>query len=318
MKALSPVLLIIYNRPHETRRVLHQIRKAQPSQLFVVADGAKSQPQEDYALVTRARAVIDEVDWPCEVFTLFRSENLGLKRSVGEGIDWFFEQVDEGIILEDDCLPHEDFFSFCDELLLKYRDNKSVSVITGNNFQDGLWRGEGSYYFSCYPHVWGWATWKRSWKNYDPSIRFWPELRKSNRLRSLFSTYGAHKFWRSRLDAVYKGHFDSTWDYSWHASLWRLGGLTVTPNVNLVSNIGFSASATHSKNETSDLSRLDTHEIGAIVHPKSVNQNFDADQFTFRKVFGHDFHSRIGFFVRLYKAFVFVKARTFPSKGGRS
>jgi hypothetical protein len=97
-----------------------------------------------------------------------------------------------------------------------------------------------------------------------------------------------------------------------------LGGLTVTPNVNLVSNIGFSASATHSKNETSDLSRLDTHEIGAIVHPKSVNQNFDADQFTFRKVFGHDFHSRIGFFVRLYNALVFVKTITFPPKGGSS
>lgn len=318
MKVLSPVLLLIYNRPHETRRVLDQIRKAQPSQLFVVADGPKSQPQEDYALVTRARAVINEIDWPCEVFTLFRSENLGLKRSVGEGIDWFFEQVDEGIIIEDDCLPHEDFFSFCDELLLKYRDNESISVITGNNFQEGLWRGEGSYYFSCYPHVWGWATWKRSWKHYDPSIRFWPELRKSNRLRSLFSTYEAYIYWRRRLDAVYKGHFDSTWDYSWVASLWRLGGLTATPNVNLVSNIGFNASATHSKDETSDLSRLDTHEIGAIIHPKSVSQNFDADQFTFRKVFWTRFSLKDWLYVRLYNTLVFVKSRTFPFKGGSS
>jgi hypothetical protein len=285
MKTLSPVLLIVYNRPDKTKRVLEAIRNVEPAKLFIVADGPKVGSHGDEALVAETRAVFDSIDWECQVSNLYRSENLGLKRSVGEGISWFFDHVEEGIILEDDCIPHEDFFTYCDELLTMYRDKQEVSAITGNNFQEGRWRGNGSYYFSCYPHIWGWATWKRAWQHYDPSITFWPDLRESEKVRSLLISRQAYDFWLRLLDNVYEGKIESTWDYSWTASVWDLGGLTATPNVNLVSNIGFDSSATHTKNESSQLSELVTYALGDITHPESVKQDLDADRYAFRRVF---------------------------------
>ena len=279
----SPVLFLIYNRPDTTREVFSAIREAKPERLFIAGDGSKREVIGDSDMVAEARRVSDEVDWPCEVNTLFRSENVGLKRAVGEAVTWFFDHVEEGIILEDDCLPTSDFFTFCDELLNKYRNDERISAITGNNFQRGRWRGEDSYYFSAYAHVWGWATWRRAWHHYDSEIKFWPELRDSQQLQAILE-HGVHH-WRTVMDAVYDKQFESTWDYPWQASVWRTGGLTATPNSNLVTNIGFGSSSTHTSDPGSKLSRMEVNGLEQLTHPKDVVQNKKADKLTLKFVF---------------------------------
>lgn len=225
MKTASPVLLLVYNRPEVTRQVFNAIRRVQPRHLFIAADGPNPSRGEDEALVAEVRSVVSQVDWPCEVSTLFRERNLGLKTAVGEAITWFFANVEEGIILEDDCLPNEDFFTFCDALLERHRDNREVAVITGNNFQNGLWRGTSTYYYSSYPHVWGWATWRRSWTNYDPLITFWPRFGTSSSFRRIFPESRAYRYWKQILNRVHSGDFSSTWAIPWTASIWRSGGV---------------------------------------------------------------------------------------------
>ncbi len=289
MITTSPVLLLIYNRPEVTKRVFNAVRRVRPKQLFIAGDGPNHLYSDDGHLVSEARSTVNEVDWPCEVRTLFRSNNLGLKRAVGDAITWFFENVEEGIILEDDCLPHEDFFVFCDELLKHHRNDDNVAVITGNNFQNGKLRGEATYYYSCFPHVWGWATWRRSWSSYDASIAFWPSLRTSSNFRRIFPNSRTYKYWRHLLDSVFSGNFPTTWAAPWTASVWRNGGLTATPNVNLVSNIGFGPSSTHTTDADSGLSNIPTAGIGQLRHPLAIIQDMGADAYTFSRVYRQKF-----------------------------
>lgn len=285
MKTESPVLFLIYNRPSHTREVFREIRAARPNELYISGDGAKPDVPEDAILVAEARRIVDQIDWECDVRVLFRDENLGLKRAVGDGINWFFEHVEEGIILEDDCVPHQDFFRFCDDLLPRYRNDERVSVVTGNNFQSGKWRGESSYYFSHYAHVWGWATWRRAWKHYDPEINFWPEFKNSSKLSALLGKDDEYRYWKNILDSVYAKAFETTWDYPWQASIWQSGGLTATPNVNLVRNIGFGIFSTHTSNVDSKSSNITTNNLGPLIHPKRFLRDRKADALTFRTVF---------------------------------
>ena len=155
----TPVLFLIFNRPDTTEKVFDAIRAAKPLRLYVASDGPRANQSGEDQIVNKVREISTSVDWSCEVKTLFQKENLGCKKAVSKGITWFFEQEKQGIILEDDCLPHPDFFVFCENLLEHYADNKHVWAITGDNFQNGQKRGEGSYYFSRYNHVWGWASW---------------------------------------------------------------------------------------------------------------------------------------------------------------
>lgn len=175
-----PILFIIFNRPETTKAVFHEIRKNQPFQLFVAADGPRREIFEDIENCRKVREIIQLIDWECNVQTLFRDENLGCKIAVSSAIDWFFSQVDEGIILEDDCLPDQSFFPFCQELLEKYRYDAKIMMIGGSNFQFNKNKFEYSYYFSRYFHIWGWASWKRAWQFYDVEMKAWPEIdRKS-------------------------------------------------------------------------------------------------------------------------------------------
>jgi hypothetical protein len=279
------VLFLTFNRPETTEIVFEEIRRARPNRLYVASDGPRTSSSSDQELVDRTRKIATNVDWPCTVKTLFRQKNLGCKRAVGEAITWFFEHEPEGIILEDDCKPNQDFFRFCDSLLERYRDNQEVFAITGNNFQNGNIRNDASYYFSRYPHIWGWATWRRSWKFYDPEILFWPGLKKASYLTRLFSSRRIQKYWTIIFDNVYNGAHTTSWDYQWTASVFRQGGLTATPNVNLVTNIGFGVESTHTVNPSSYLSNIPTGVLGHIVHPTNVVVNEEADIFTFDNVF---------------------------------
>ena len=282
----SPVLLRIFRRPHTTRLVLDALREVKVSSLYVSADGPREGVVGEAQKVDETRRLIDSIDWECEVHTRFSDSNEGGPQNGFNSISWFFENEESGIILEDDCLPVRDFFRFCDEMLERYRNDPQVMCITGNNFQKGVQRGKGSYYFSKYNHVWGWASWRNCWLNTDLDLVFWPVLKASTSWKNFFPDDVERKYWENIFEQQYLKKIRH-WDYAWTAALWNNQGMTVTPNVNLVTNIGFGQDALNCHDESSDAAFLPVGEIGhTIYHPalKSVDQL--ADRFVFDKHFG--------------------------------
>lgn len=281
----TAVLLLVFNRPDTTKEVFEAIRQARPPRLYVSGDGPRVNRAGESDRVARSREIATAVDWPCELKTHFGEVNLGCKKAVSGGIDWFFKNEERGIILEDDCLPNADFFRFCEELLGHYSNDERVSVITGDNFQDGQQRGEGSYYFSKYNHCWGWASWRRAWQHYQGDLPFWPTWSRSSEWRKVNPDTVERQYWARIFEAVRDGRIDS-WAYPWLASVWFQGGLTVTPNVNLVSNIGFGSDSTHTSNTKSPLSNRLTQKLGILVHTKYIVQDVVADRYVFDFYFG--------------------------------
>jgi hypothetical protein len=279
----TPILFLIYKRPDTTARVFKTIRNIKPKNLFVAADGPISENPEEKERCEAARNVITNVDWDCDIQKLLREKNLGCKFAVSSAITWFFENAEEGIILEDDCLPDPSFFWFCQELLKYYRNDKRISMISGNNFQNGITRGNGSYYFSKHPHIWGWATWRRAWDKYDVNMNTYPLFAKTDQLANVFANTDEQRYWYRLLDKTFRGEID-TWDYQWFYTVWQQNGLSIIPNMNLVSNIGYGHQATRTKRDKDGLANLKTQRLEEIIHPKSVVANKDAD--------GYDFISR--------------------------
>ncbi len=275
-----PVLFLVFNRPSATRKVFETIRSAKPRKLYVAADGPRKDKDGESERSAAVRKIATNVDWDCDVKTLFREENLGCKAAVSGAITWFFQNEAEGIILEDDCVPNRTFFTFCEELLERYRDNDQIAMISGNNFQSGNNRTEHSYYFSRYTHIWGWATWRRSWQYWDGKLSTWPEMKKNGMLRKISEGNKAlEKYWSSIFDYYYDGKID-TWDYPWLYSCWLNGKLSILPSVNLVSNIGFGEGATHTK-ITDVASNISREEMGdPLIHPYSIVRHKEADNYT--------------------------------------
>ncbi|MBY5267709.1 glycosyltransferase family 2 protein [Spiribacter salinus] len=281
----TAVLFLVFNRPDTTAQVFEAIRQAKPPRLYVSADSPREGRAGEAERVAKVREIATAVDWPCELRTLFREENLGCKYAVSNAITWFFEQEEQGVILEDDCLPHPDFFTFCETLLNRYVADERVSVITGNNFQQGQHRGEASYYFSKYNHCWGWASWRRAWQHYQGDLPFWPTWSASGAWARHTPDKVERRYWEKIFDRVRAGQIDS-WAYPWTASVWCHGGLTATPNVNLVSNIGFGEDSTHTSSANSPLANLPVGVIGNFTHPQRIEQDNDADRFVADQVFG--------------------------------
>lgn len=276
----TAVLFLVFNRLDTTKQVFEAIRQAKPPQLYVAADGPRADRSGEDKKVRDVRDyVLGSIDWDCEVKTLFRHKNLGCKIAISSAIDWFFENEKEGIILEDDCLPHPSFFRFCEELLDKYREDERISMISGNNFQFGKKRTEYSYYFSRYPHIWGWASWRRAWKNYDVKMEKWPEIRKGNWLLDYLGNQRHFIYWTEIFDTVFSEQID-TWDYQWTFTCWTQNALNIIPNVNLVSNIGFGVDSTHTK-EKNIFSEMDTEPISyPLSHFPFIIRDYIADDFT--------------------------------------
>jgi len=273
----TAVLFLVFNRPDTTKQVFEAIRKAKPPRLYVAADGPRGNKFGEAELVKEVRTIVAEVDWPCKVKMLFREKNLGCKKAVSSAITWFFEQEEQGIILEDDCLPHLDFFFFCENLLNRHFSDEKIFAITGNNFQKGEWRGDASYYFSKYIHVWGWATWRRAWKHYQVDINFWPKWKTSADWKAHTPDKIERRYWQEIFDRCYLKKID-TWDYQLLLSAWYKNALTATPNVNLVKNIGFGMDATHTVNKLSEFSNMRVEKIGILKYPKIIKKNIKADR----------------------------------------
>ena len=285
----TPVAFLIFNRPEVTRRVFREIARARPRRLLVVADGPRPGRPGEAALCEQARTVVDGADWGCEVLKNFADENMGCRRRVSTGLDWVFDACEEAIVLEDDCLPDPSFFPFCEELLARYRSDERVAMVCGTNFQRGRRRSAYSYHFSRHVTVWGWASWRRVWRHYDVGMGLWPGLRETNWLESLLVNPVAVDYWRGVFDMMHGGAAGraDTWDYQLFFSWWARHQLAVTPEVNLVTNLGFGADATHTRDAASlaTMAALPSAPIALpLSHPPHLYLDRDADHFAFRQI----------------------------------
>jgi hypothetical protein len=288
-----PVILLIYKRPAHLRQVLNQVALVKPQTLLVIGDGPHPERPEEIPLVEQSRALIKQLPWECHVVTAFSPLHLGLRKRVSSGLTWAFNQVDSGIVLEDDCVPDPSFFFYCQELLHRYEQDQRVMAISGNNFQKRIKRTNYSYYFSRYNHCWGWATWRRAWLQYDDDMVYWPELKENYWLHNIFECDPqAARYWEHIFDQMFNSQIDS-WAYRWTYACWLQGGLTALPEVNLVSNIGLGSDATHTKSakQTRNL-RYQPIEF-PLRHPPFITRNAPADDFTQKYHFGTHFWMRI-------------------------
>ncbi|ORV64797.1 methyltransferase type 11 [Mycobacterium europaeum] len=250
----------------------------------MVADGPRTSRPGDEEKCAAARAIIDSVDWDCDVQRNFSETNMGCSLRISSGINWAFEFVDKAIILEDDCVPSVSFVPYCAELLDRYASDERVMMVSGNNFLFGDATPADSYYFSRYPHVWGWATWRRAWEKYDHDMTRWPEIRDRKLFHQYFPKVIERCYWESVFQHVYQGSIDS-WGYRWVYSVWVNSGLSVAPARNLIRNIGFGADATHTKWDSvySSLVSQGAEELDLpLTHPATVLASFDNDDLEFR------------------------------------
>jgi len=290
----TPVLLLIWRRPKTLRRLIDALRQVSPTNIYVFCDGPNPCRPEEVDKVAASRALIDQlIDWPCKIERLYSESNLGCRVGVSTSITWFFEQVEAGIILEDDCVPHPDFFYYCQLLLKRYRYDMRVWSICGSNFQLGHKRGSASYYFSIHGDSWGWATWRRAWIHYESVQHKWVDFRDSRRLEDVFPIRFERYYWTQILDRLFLEGKPSSWAYQWWCAGWMNNALHVWPNVNPVSNIGFDKDGTHTLSQSS-FSSMELYPLTAIKHPDFIVPSRDADSFAF-------FHRRNGIrFILLY------------------
>lgn len=278
-----PVLLLIFNRLEPTQQVLNAIRKAKPNKLYIASDGSRlHRPDEQEKVQVVRDYVLGSIDWDCEVQTLFRKENLGCGRAVYEAIDWFFKNEEMGIILEDDVVPVQGFFRFCQELLEKYHYDERVAMISGNNHIG--YRPENSYLFSKYKGCWGWGTWRRSWKNMDFEMRWLETTCRDKIIRNMGFSKISENYWRNAIDYIKSGRVNA-WDWQWYFSIAANNQLCVFPSVNLVKNIGFGAEATHTFGKPKR-AFIETEEmVFPLVHPEYVIPDTEHDKlFEDRKI----------------------------------
>jgi hypothetical protein len=304
------VLLLGFNRPNTTRTVFNQIRRAKPPRLYMAVDGPRPTRPDDVERCRAVQEISKEVDWPCEVYTLFRDQNLGCKTAVEQAVSWFFSTEEKGIVLEDDCLPEQSFFWFCQELLDTYAADARIGVIGGGNYQKGMTRSEASYYFTRYSCSWGWASWRRYWQLYDGRLESFNLTRLLQRLRKMggpiFAKYWGEIFlrcksaegldwanispWSMTIDQKKKGKTEEKWFDTWDYPLILSGFmqdrevLHIVPEVNLVKNIGFGADSTHTSSGYNPTANSQDIRF-PIRHPTQVSRCDEADRFVDRTFF---------------------------------
>lgn len=269
------------------------VRRIRPTRLLIVADGPRTSRPDDVALCAAVRNIVMQIDWETALHTEFATENLGCGPRLATGITWAFEQVEEAIILEDDCLPDESFFPFCAELLARYRNDERIMHISGSNFQFGRGPMQFSYYYSRFAHVWGWASWRRAWHHFDYDMTSWPDVRNGSLLSIWLNSRGAERKWRKSFDWFYGAGKRATWDYQWQLACWLQHGLSIVPSTNLVANIGFGVEATHT-DRPSPFSAMPVHPVAfPLHHPPYMIRHREADNLTEKTLYGSGLAKRI-------------------------
>lgn len=274
---IPPVAFMIFNRPEYTKAVFSEIKKARPKKLFIIADGPRAPSEE--AACKEARAIAEDIDWTCEVHKNYAEKNMGLKDRFRSGLNWFFEHVEDGIILEDDCLPHQSFFRFAGEMLEKYRNDDQVMMIGGSN-SIADHKPNTSYLFSRYFSIWGWATWRRAWEKYDNTMKEWPRIKKGG-LKRYYANKHVIKHLKKSFEDVYSGK-TNTWDIQWFFTCLINNGLTVVPSKNLISNIGIDG--VHTVGNNQNLPVFDLYET-PLKHPINTEGDSLYDSILYKKNF---------------------------------
>ena len=277
----TPILFLIFNRPDTAQIVFAEIKKLRPKYLFVAADGPRQDKDGDQIKCEQSRDIIKQIDWDCELKVLFRDKNLGCKLAISSAIDWFFDQVEEGVILEDDCLPNDSFFEFCRAMLATYKEDERVMMIGGTNYLFNKIKMENSYFFTRNFAIWGWATWRRSWRLYDIEMKDWPYHRKQ--LKFVFKNFNLVQFFKRHYDLVYHDKID-TWDLQWHYSCLFQFGLCIAPKYNLVTNIGESGTHTPKAGKKNKALFLETKTMDcqSFIHPSKVGVDYDLESRQFK------------------------------------
>lgn len=299
----TPILLLIFNRPETTAKVWREIKKIKPSVLYVAADGPRKGNVKDQIDCQASRKIItDDIDWACDLHLLLRTENLGCGHAVSSAISWFFQNVEEGIILEDDCLPCPDFFPFCAELLQRYRHDDRVFMISGNDVpQTNKYYLNTDYCFTSIPSIWGWATWKRSWEKYDFNFSNLDEFKKEKKIEKIFSKISHQKYWLNFFQEV-KDRQINTWDYQLVLTAFNNQGLCVNPKSNLIINLGMNLASGHKRYKNKHLS------LNIKNHPKIIEANKYIDTLIMKRLFSPRYKiktilKRIGLFYKLKKLY---------------
>lgn len=265
---MAPVLLIFFNRTDTTLQVIEQLRLAKVSKLYLYCDAGRPNKAAEAQEVEAARALITQsINWPCEIKTNFLNENIGPRYAIGNAISWLFEHEEAGIILEHDCLPHLSFFPYCNSLLEKYKIDQRIMHIAGDNFHFSKRLNTDSYFFSKYPYIWGFATWRRAWQQYDVDMKAFPNFKKAGLINEIIQDKRLAKYWENIFELSYQQKVES-WDYQWTFSLWNANGLSIIPQVNLVSNIGFDNKALNTTNPDHVIANMKQEElIFPLQHP---------------------------------------------------
>lgn len=273
----TPILLVLYNRTEDTHNLFQIIRKIKPSKLYVAADGANREVSLDYQKCLQTRSVIMP-EWQCETKKFFHDEHLGKSKNVYKAISWFFENEEEGIILFDDTLPNLDFFHYCAQLLEKYRDNPEVLHIGANYLERRKKYLKNSYHFTAYAFIWGFATWRKTWEGFDLEMKQEPE--KVFAVINKYATNPIERIFCHRIYNVLRKHNLDYWEYQYNFHIWLKNGLCISPNVNLVTNVGF-------KQRKRRIRRLmkSTKNILPLDHPQTIVRHRRADNYTFKKVY---------------------------------
>lgn len=273
----KPILFLLFNRLDTTKRVLAEIAKAKPPRFYIACDGARENKEGEKEKVMAVRDyVLTHIDWDCEVKTLFQDKNLGCGCGVNTAITWFFEHEVDGIILEDDCLPHPTFFSYCETLLDYYKNEERVMHIGSNRFIDFEY-GDASYYFATIEHCWGWASWARAWKHFDLSLEKYKLHVVEERLFYFYRDSTMREYWKNIYSEMKNGKTDS-WAYPWTLSIMACDGLAINPNVNLISNIGFSGDGTHTFGSDNPYAGLPVFPLENIIHPTEIKRSMFIDE----------------------------------------
>ena len=260
---------VIFNRPDKAKKVFKKIQEIKPKQLFIAADGPRKNKPEDVELCKQTREILNGINWDCELKTLLREENVGCKKGPADAISWFFEHVEEGIILEDDCLPSDSFFHFCKKLLEKYRYDTRIMHISGSKLLPD-YENPDSYYFSRLAPVWGWATWKRAWQLMDLHLTNFEEFKQRNILKDKVRNKYHRQDWINNFQEAKDGN--SIWDFLWQYTLFIQNGLSIVSSKNLILNIGFDGQATHTSKPPHyyDQMKLDTLTENKLKHPNFI------------------------------------------------
>lgn len=280
----TPVVFIIFNRPELTIKTFNEIAKARPRTLLVIADGPRINKPEDAKLCKATREIIENIDWKCNLFTNYSGVNMGCGRRIATGLSWVFERVEEAIILEDDCLPHPDFFQYCSDLLKKYREDPKIMMISGTNIL-GDWKSpRQGYHYSYYGSIWGWATWRRAWASYDFDMQEWEDPEIQKRIKELLNDDEQFEQRSEIFSNMCRPNATDTWDTQWTFARLRHEGLAVVPSVNLISNHGFSEQATHTKEFIAGLAELSLSPLRMpLIPPLEIKADREFDRQLFNR-----------------------------------